>query len=110
MPATELAKWDIGIMDEKLMKPESYRTMETDVTLRNGLGTQYGLGVFVRDRQGHRMLEHGGEVSGFTAENIIFPDDKAAVVVLTNEDAIDAASTIGRKVAMLLLAGADAES
>jgi D-alanyl-D-alanine carboxypeptidase len=105
MPATDLAKWDIGMMDEKLMKPESYREMETDTLLKNGLGTQYGLGVFVRSFENHRMLEHGGEVSGFTAENIVLPGDRAAVVVLTNQDAIGTASMIGRKVAGLLLQG-----
>ena len=36
---------------------------------------------------GHRVLEHSGEVSGFTAENIVLPDDGIAVAVLTNQDA-----------------------
>ena len=53
--------------------------------------TGYGLGVQVGDRNGHRYIEHSGEVSGFVAENIVFPEDKAAVTVLTNEDASSAA-------------------
>jgi CubicO group peptidase (beta-lactamase class C family) len=110
MPASDLATWDIAIMDQKLLKPESYRTMETDVLLRNGLDTQYGLGIFVRKLDGRRMLEHGGEVSGFTSENMVFPDDQTAVVVLTNQDASDGAARIGQNVAKLLLASEDAES
>ena len=52
------------------------------------MGTRYGLGIFVTSTSGGiRTLEHGGEVSGFVAENIVLPDDKIAVVVLTNQDA-----------------------
>ena len=51
-------------------------------------------------------IEHSGEVSGFVSENIVFPDDKVAVTVLTNEDASSAASALGRKIAPLVLAGA----
>lgn len=110
MPASDLATWDIAIMDQKLLKSESYRTMETDVLLRNGLDTKYGLGIFVRKLDDRRMLEHGGEVSGFTSENMVFPDDQTAVVVLTNQDASDGAARIGQNVAKLLLASEDAES
>jgi hypothetical protein len=49
------------------------------------------------------VLEHGGEVSGFTSDNIVYPDDKVAVAVLTNQDAASAASQIARAIAPLLL-------
>lgn len=107
MPAEDLAKWDISIMDQKLLKPASYHDFETEVLLKNGLGTRYGLGVDVRSEFGHRALAHGGEVSGFTSENIVFPDERVAVVVLTNQDAADAAGNIARSVAPLLLASED---
>jgi len=50
------------------------------------------------------MLEHGGEVSGFTAENAVFPDDRAAIVVLVNQDSIGTSGTIGQKIAAILFA------
>jgi hypothetical protein len=59
--------------------------------------------MFVTSANGHRVLEHGGEVSGFTAENIVMPDDKIAVVVLTNQDAAEAGSEIGNQVRSLLV-------
>ena len=104
MPAEDLARWDISMIDQTVLKPVSYREMETEIVLKNGVGTNYGLGVFVENQSGHRMLEHGGEVSGFTAENIVYPDDRVAVVVLTNQDAASAAGAIGRGIAPLLLA------
>ena len=60
-----------------------------------------------RNDNGHRVLEHGGEVSGFVAENIVMPDDKIAIVVLTNQDASEAASDIGGQVRTLLLNAAN---
>lgn len=98
MTPTDLAKWDISLMRESLMKPASYLAMETDTLLKNGVGTRYGLGMTVSSTRGHRVLEHSGEVSGFVAENIVLPDDNFAVAVLTNQDAIGAAGDIGRQV------------
>jgi CubicO group peptidase (beta-lactamase class C family) len=107
MPAEDLAKWDISIMDQKLMKAASYREFATDTLLKNGLSTHYGLGVDVNSQAGHRALSHGGEVSGFTAQNIVFPDDRAAVVVLTNQDAVSASGAIASGIAPLLFATTD---
>ena len=108
MTAENLAKWDISIIEQKLMKPASYREFSREVLLNNGVGTQYALGVDVKNDGGRRQLEHGGEVSGFTAENIVYPDDRTAVVVLTNQDAAAAAGPIGRGITPLLFEIADA--
>jgi D-alanyl-D-alanine carboxypeptidase len=102
MPAEDLAKWDISIIHQSLLKPASYAEMEREVVLRNGLGPRYGLGVGVRNELAQRAIEHGGEVSGFTSQNIVFPDSRAAVVVLTNEDAVPASGDLARQIAALL--------
>ena len=108
MTAEDLAKWDVSVIAQTVMKPASYRELETEVLLKNGMGTQYGLGVGVRQQLGRRVLNHGGEVSGFTASNVVFPDDGVAVAVLTNSDAASAASMIAQDVARLLLTLGDA--
>lgn len=107
MPAEDLAKWDISIINQKLMRPASYQEFETEVLLKNGLGTGYGLGVAVSSEFGHRSLSHGGEVMGFTSENVVFPDERLAVVVLTNQDAASASGAIAGGIAPLLLASDD---
>jgi CubicO group peptidase (beta-lactamase class C family) len=104
MPVADLAKWDIAMMNQRLLKPSSYQEMQRDVLLNNGAPTGYGLGISVRSQAGRRMLEHSGEVSGFTAENVLFPEDRAAVIVLTNQDAVNAGAQIARKIAPLLFA------
>ena len=107
MPAEDLAKWDISIINHKLLQPASYREFETEVLLTNGLGTRYGLGVEVSLEFGRREISHSGEVSGFTSENDVFPDDRVAVVVLTNEDASEAAAAVAKGIAPLLLENDD---
>ena len=107
MPARELALWDISIIDQKLLKPSSYHELETEIQLKNGLGTRYGLGVAVNTEAGTRALSHGGEVSGFTAENLLFPEKRVAIVALTNQDAAGAAGAIAHGIAPLLLASDD---
>jgi len=102
MPAEDLAKWDISMINQTMLRPTSYAEMEREVVLKNGLGTRYGLGVDVRQEFGQRAIEHGGEVSGFTAHNLVFPDARIAVVVLVNEDSVDASGDIARKIAALL--------
>jgi CubicO group peptidase (beta-lactamase class C family) len=108
MPASDLAVWNISMMNRTVLAPASYDEMFNEVKLKNGKGTGYGLGVQVGDRNGHRYIEHSGEVSGFVSENIVFPDDKASVTVLTNEDASSAAGALGRRIAPLVLGGASA--
>jgi D-alanyl-D-alanine carboxypeptidase len=98
MTPEDLARWDISVIDQKVLKPESYKLQQTEVQLKNGVGTGYGLGVSI-GRGAHRSISHRGEVSGFTATNTIFPDDKAAVVVLTNQDAIGASGQIAARIA-----------
>jgi D-alanyl-D-alanine carboxypeptidase len=107
MTAEDLAKWDISIINQKLMKPASYQALETEVLLKNGLGTNYGLGVEVQTEFGHRSVSHSGEVSGFTSENMVFPDERVAVVVLTNQDASDVSQAIANGIAPMLLASDD---
>src|SRR5262245_17065900 len=104
MPAEELAKWDLGLLAHRLLKPTSQKEMETEVKLKDGRGTGYALGLQVGVMNGHRLVRHGGEVSGFTAQNIVFPDDNTAVVALTNQDANGASSLIARQIAIALLA------
>jgi D-alanyl-D-alanine carboxypeptidase len=107
MTAEDLAKWDISIINQKLLKPASYHAFETEVLLKNGLGTNYGLGVDIRSEFDHRSLSHTGEVSGFTSKNVVFPDERVAVVVLTNQDASGVSGAIADGIAPLLLASDD---
>ena len=104
MPVADLLRWDISVMDKTLLKPDSYRSMETETLLKNGAPTGYGLAVDVALRNGHRTIAHGGEVGGFVAQNTILPDDREAVAVLTNQEASGAAGAIATAIIGILQA------
>src|SRR5260370_30046303 len=83
MTAHDLALWDESLIAQSILKPESYKQMFTEVKLKDGTGTHYGLGVSVGERDGHRVISHSGEVTGFVSDNEVFVDDGVAVAVLT---------------------------
>jgi D-alanyl-D-alanine carboxypeptidase len=103
MPAHDLALWDISLMNRSLLNAASYEQMFKPVLLKDGRSSGYGLGVFLGKRNGHTYIEHLGEVSGFVSENIIYPDAHAAIVVLTNEMATQAARMIADRIAPMVL-------
>jgi D-alanyl-D-alanine carboxypeptidase len=109
MPAYDLAQWNISVMNRSLLAQKSYDEMFGSVKLKDGSDTHYGLGLFVRSAFDRTFYEHSGEVSGFVSENIVFPEDKAAIVVLTNQDAARAAGIIGRGLAPIVL-GVDTQT
>jgi CubicO group peptidase (beta-lactamase class C family) len=107
MTAADLAKWDISMIDQTVLKPASYRELQNEVQLKNGVGSHYGLGVGISTVDGRRLISHGGEISGFTARNDVYPDNRAAVVVLTNLDATNASEQIATKIGTLIFAATD---
>ncbi|MBK8058486.1 MAG: serine hydrolase [Gemmatimonadetes bacterium] len=51
----------------------------------NELGDEsYGMGLFLNNYRGHRLVHHGGNIDGFSAELNFLPSDSIGVVVLTN--------------------------
>ena len=105
MPASTLLQWDLSIANQTLLSPASYKEFETSFVLKDGTDAHYGLGIDINLRNGHRLLSHSGEVGGFVSQNALFPEDKFAVVVLTNEVASSAASKIAGAVTKIALPG-----
>jgi D-alanyl-D-alanine carboxypeptidase len=110
MTAEDLARWDLALLDGKLLSPASLRAMSTTRVLANGASADYGLGLEVHMASGRRVLAHDGEVSGFVAQNTLYPDQKAAVIVLTNQDASSAAQLLGDRIRDLLFLAESPES
>jgi CubicO group peptidase (beta-lactamase class C family) len=104
MTASDLARWDISLIERSLLKSASLDMMITPARLKNGTTTDYGLGQGVRDANGHPRLSHGGAVSGFVSENTVWPDAGSAVVVFINLDGSSATNAITNQIAPLLLA------
>lgn len=87
--ASDLALWDLALMDGKVLKPKSWERMTTPRPLAGGRTYDYGCGLGIRRRLSKTILQHSGGVSGFVAQNAMIPEARAAVVLLSNDDAID---------------------
>jgi CubicO group peptidase (beta-lactamase class C family) len=72
--------------------------MWTPVKLNDGRARKYGFGWNVDAVEGHKNIGHGGSTSGFSASIQRFPDDRLAVIILTNTDE-EIATTLAKKVA-----------
>ncbi len=109
MDPSTLALWDVSLMDRSLLAPASYDEMTRPVILRNGRDTRYGLGLELSDADGRREWSHDGAGSGFLAANAVWPDDKVAVVALTNNDWASPGAVVDR-IAFVVLAPTTAEA
>lgn len=96
MTASDLAKWDIARMNRGFLPAEDWATQETTTRLTDGKDTGYGLGVGIGNPDGRRLVSHTGESVGFLSSNLVFPDQKVAVVVFTNSWFSNAYSTIAQ--------------
>ncbi len=84
LTAEDLARWDLSILNQSLLTPDGYAQELAPYKLNNGKDSGYALGLQIGQRNGRRWVHHGGEGSGYLSENRVYPDDKVAVIVLTN--------------------------
>ena len=103
MTAADLARWDIARIDRTLLPAADWAVQETPVRLTDGTTNGYGLGVSTAQRDGRRVIDHGGESVGFLSQNTVWPDDRAAVVVLTNAGFSDATTMLTEAVGAVIL-------
>lgn len=103
MTPTDLAKWNIARINRTLVPADDWAEQETPVKLADGKDTGYGLGVSIGKRTGHKLVAHTGESVGFLSANYVFPDDKAAVTVMTNSWSGNAYGTIVRGISDIIL-------
>ena len=104
---SDLVKWDLALMEGKVVKPESYQLMTTGRKLTDGRVRNYGCGLAITQRDGETIVQHSGAVSGFLAFNAMIPRTKSALVLMTNCDHLDAGSLNNELVALLLKSHAE---
>jgi CubicO group peptidase (beta-lactamase class C family) len=92
----DLVKWDMGVTSGKVVKPETLRLIQTEAKLNSGerielpsspilpKKTSYGLGCFIGEHRGHRVVWTPGAGFGFSTSLMRFPDDHVTVIVLCN--------------------------
>lgn len=85
----DMAKWvqfmlDGGVWNGKrLISKQNFAEMTVPRITVAG-ETKYGYGWFLRNWNGHKVVEHGGNIDGFNAEVALMPDQHLGFVMLTN--------------------------
>ncbi len=85
----DLTVWNDAVFSGKLLKKEWLDKAFSPYHLANGESSGYGYGWFISDFRGHRCIEHGGGINGFTSYALALPDDRVYVAVLTNSAIAD---------------------
>jgi CubicO group peptidase (beta-lactamase class C family) len=103
---TDLAKWMIVQLDSgrigegtaRLYSPSRTRDMWSGVTILPiadpGPGmealrpafSEYGLGWFLRDYRGRKIVTHTGGLAGMTSRTLLVPSERLGIVLLTNAE------------------------
>jgi CubicO group peptidase (beta-lactamase class C family) len=94
----DLAKWNDSLDTGRLLTAATRKQMWTPTTLQDGGVKPYGYGWRIDNVEGHSNVGHGGSTSGFSATIQKFPEDRLAVILLTNTDE-QIATDLARKVA-----------
>ncbi len=87
--ARDMAQWlrfmlgDGSFNGKRLVSEKSFAELTTkQIEVSGTVG--YGLGWFLRQWKGHKVIEHGGNIDGFNAQVAMMPDQKLGFVLLTN--------------------------
>jgi D-alanyl-D-alanine carboxypeptidase len=102
MAPSDLARWDISLMNRSLLRSASYDAAFERVTLKDGTRKDYGLGLDIEQVQGRTRIGHSGAGSGFLSANRIWPQEKTAIIAVTNADWADPDGLVDR-IAFVLL-------
>lgn len=87
--ARDMAQWlrlmlNEGVFEGKRLVSEKNFKELTSVQNKVAGNVNYGLGWFLREWNGHKVVEHGGNIDGFNALVAMMPDQKLGFVMLTN--------------------------
>ncbi len=69
----DLAVWSDAVFSGRLVRKDWLDRAFTPFALANGESSGYGYGWFVGDFAGHRSIEHGGGINGFTSYELTLP-------------------------------------
>ena len=99
--ATDLARWDEAFLAGTLLRPAQAQEEVSAPQLASGNQSEYALGLYVSQTGGRTIYSHVGQGLGFLAVNRIYPSERAAVVVLTNDSSALAFAHIADRIEYL---------
>jgi CubicO group peptidase (beta-lactamase class C family) len=100
--ASDLARFDIALMNGKLVLPSTLASMARSGVEPDADGRSYGLGLMIRPFGDDRLVGHHGGVPGFEANDEMLVGKGFAVVILGNSFRFDTAAVEDAMLAALL--------
>jgi len=91
----DLYKWERAISTNKLLKPESWKTIFTPYK------NKYGYGWGIDSMYGKMLTTHSGGIPGYSSNILRFPQDEIVVIVFDNSSS-NAVTVISKNVAAIL--------
>lgn len=98
----DMSNWVIawingGKFKGKEILPPTYvgAAMRTQMSMEGGVppkeipdvhSVSYGFGWMLNSYRGHYLVEHGGNINGFSASTAFFPTDSIGIIILTNQN------------------------
>ena len=80
----DLIAWDKGLRAKAVLRPESWVTIFSPVTLASGRSFPYGFGWSIDRAGGQPLIQHGGAWQGFKTHLARYLGDEVTIVVLAN--------------------------
>lgn len=94
----DMLVWMQALLDGVVVSADSLALMLAPALLSDGslareflvdphpalAGMDYGFGIMIGERGGHRFIGHGGSIHGFNASLIHYPDQDITIVLLVN--------------------------
>lgn len=109
--AKEMANWVMAQLNEgkykdsEVLPADKVKEMhKPNMIVSNNLSDEYffysmyGMGWFITDYRGVHMVQHGGNIDGFSAMVALAPDEKFGMVILTNKNGSPAPSIIRNQI------------
>jgi serine beta-lactamase-like protein LACTB, mitochondrial len=90
--ADDMARFEIAIMANRLLKPATRDLMWTPQKVTDGSENDYALGWGTQKKYGLALLEHTGGQQGTSTSIILVPERRAGIVVLANMDGVNSAA------------------
>ncbi len=85
----DLAKFDLALDAGKLISPASVRQMTTPVHNAAGAPLPYGLGWFIQEHHGHKLVWHSGWwEKAYSALYLKVPDRRLTMILLANSEGL----------------------
>jgi CubicO group peptidase (beta-lactamase class C family) len=84
----DLYLWDQNFYQPKIGNKEMIRLLTTPGTLNGGEQIGYTFGLFLNKYKGLPVIKHSGNMSGYRAQIVTFPEQKFTAMALCNNSAI----------------------